>query len=95
MKSRFSPTQHRNAVDCIPVETVKQHTADMQCCDSLAAVKQHTADMQRYDSLVTVKQHTADMQRYIPFVSAFCLSFEGEFAQHFGVYHLSKLAPSF
>jgi hypothetical protein len=89
MKNHF--TQSRDAASYIPIETVKQHTADMQYCDSLAAVKQHTADMQPYGSLATVKQHTADMQHYLssaaikqhtadmqrvdPFVSAFCFGF--------------------
>ncbi|MBN1311164.1 MAG: hypothetical protein JXB30_07070 [Anaerolineae bacterium] len=59
----------------IPIETMKQHTADMQCVDSMATVKQHTADMQCYGSSATVKQHTADMQRVDPFVTAFCFVF--------------------
>ena len=71
----YSRMQHRDAGHNIPIETVKQHTADMQCCDSLAAVKQHTADMQPYGSSAMVKQHTADMQRVDPFVSAFCFAF--------------------
>ena len=68
-------TQSRDTVSYIPIETVKQHTADMQCYDSLATVKQHTADMQHYLSSATIKQHTADMQRVDPFVSAFCFGF--------------------
>ena len=75
MKNYFRLTQRRDAAYCVPIETVKQHTADMQSYDSLAIVKQHTADMQHYDSLAIVKQHTADMQRVDPFVSAFCFGF--------------------
>jgi hypothetical protein len=74
---------------------VKQHTADMQRCYTLATVKQHTADMQRYYSSETVKQHTADMQRCPPIVSAFSSAFASGFAQHFGVGSLSKSASLF
>jgi hypothetical protein len=59
MKNHFVPTQHRNTVHRIPIEAVKQHTADMPCSYLLG----------------TVKQHTADMQQVYPFVSAFCFVF--------------------
>ncbi|MBN1428333.1 MAG: hypothetical protein JXB07_08105 [Anaerolineae bacterium] len=75
MKNHSTATYHRDAAHRIPIEIVKQHTADMQYCDSMATVKQHTADMQHYSSSATVKQHTADMQRVDPWVSAFCFVF--------------------